>query len=142
MKKCLGNQVNVWMNRVLVILAVGMIIYCTLYGRKAVGNRMVELRPLYSLVNAKNQPEFYRTLIMNILLFLPFGLTFPFTLPQKVKNKVGVTIGVATVISTMIEFVQFCFCLGLCETDDVIMNTLGAAFGAVSYVIQDSWIKV
>jgi glycopeptide antibiotics resistance protein len=129
------------MNRVLVILAVGMIIYCTLYGRKAVGNHMVEVRPLYSLVNAKIQPEIYRTLVMNMLLFLPLGLTFPFSLPQKVKNKVGVTIGVAAVISTMIEFVQFCFHLGLCETDDVIMNTLGAAFGAVSYVIQDRWIN-
>jgi glycopeptide antibiotics resistance protein len=35
-----------------------------------------------------------------------------------------------------IEFVQFCLCLGLCENDDVFMNTLGAVIGTVSYVLQ------
>jgi glycopeptide antibiotics resistance protein len=77
-------------------------------------------------VNAKIQPEIYRALIMNMLLFIPLGMTFPFALPNRFKNRVVVTIGSAAVISSLIEFVQFCFCLGLCETDDV--NTLGAVF--------------
>ena len=36
--------------------------------------------------------------------------------------------------SMKIELVQFVFGLGLCETDDVIFNTLGAAFGTLAFV--------
>jgi glycopeptide antibiotics resistance protein len=71
---------------------------------------------------------------MNVMLFLPFGMTLPFALPNGFKNKVTITVGSAAVISIVVEFIQFCFGLGLCETDDVIMNTLGAAIGTVSYV--------
>jgi glycopeptide antibiotics resistance protein len=74
---------------------------------------------------------------MNMLLFIPFGMTFPFALPNRFKNKVAVTIGTAFVISLVVEFMQFCFRLGLCETDDVIMNTLGATIGTVSYVLYE-----
>jgi glycopeptide antibiotics resistance protein len=126
---------------VLVVGEIVAIIYCTLLDRKALASRIVELRPLYSLVKAKIDPEFYRTLIMNMLLFLPFGMTFPFALPNRFKNGVVVTIGSAAVMSILIEFVQFCFLLGLCETDDVIMNTLGAK-GAVSYILHQKCIKV
>ena len=43
--------------------------------------------------------------------------------------------------SMMIELVQFVFGLGLCETDDVIFNTLGAAFGTLAFVIQQQMTK-
>jgi glycopeptide antibiotics resistance protein len=124
---------------VLVVGEIVAIIYCTLLDRKALARRMVELRPLYSFVNAKIQPEIYRTLIMNMLLFIPFGMTFPFALSNRFINRVAITIVSAAVMSILIEFAQFCFRLGLCETDDVIMNTLGAVLGTISYVLYEKF---
>jgi glycopeptide antibiotics resistance protein len=138
-RKYIGVKANVWLNRVSVVIAIMAIMYCTLYGRKVWKSRMVELRPLYSFVNAKTQPDIYRSLIMNVILFLPFGMTLPFALPNGFKNKVAITVGSAAVISIVVEFIQFCFGLGLCETDDVIMNTLGAAIGTVSYMMYEKF---
>ena len=69
-----------------------------------------------------------------ILLFTPFGLTLPFCLK---RHPVRTTILAAAGFSMMIELVQFVFGLGLCETDDVIFNTLGAAFGTLAFVCSN-----
>ena len=73
-----------------------------------------------------------------ILLFTPFGLTLPFCLK---RHPVRTTILVAAGISMMIELVQFVFGLGLCETEDVIFNTLGVALGTLAFVIQQQMTK-
>ena len=73
-----------------------------------------------------------------ILLFTPFGLTLPFCLK---RHPVCTTILAAAGFSMMIELVQFVFGLGLCETEDVIFNTLGAAFGTLAFVIQQQMTK-
>ena len=73
-----------------------------------------------------------------ILLFIPFGVTLPFCLK---RHPVRATILAAAGFSMMIELVQFVFGLGLCETDDVIFNTLGAAFGTLAFVIQQQITK-
>ena len=57
-----------------------------------------------------------------------------FFLISPLRRKEPTTILIAAAFSTCIEAVQFIFKLGLCETDDVIMNTLGAAIGTLSYV--------
>ncbi len=72
---------------------------------------------------------------LNAFFFLPLGLSLPYILLEKIKHKVLVTIIIAFTFSTMIEAIQYIFALGLCETDDVIMNTLGAAIGTVSYIV-------
>ena len=49
----------------------------TLWDR-SVGFREVELRPFYTLTTISYNNEALRTLLMNVILFLPFGLTIPY----------------------------------------------------------------
>ena len=79
---------------------------------------------------------------MNALLFVPLGLSMPYCLSKKpYKRNVFITIGFAAVLSAGIEFLQYCYRLGRCETDDVIANTLGAAIGTLSYLLYMKILK-
>ena len=97
------------------------------------GKHEIPLIPFYSFIAARTTPERYRSLVANILLFIPFGLMLPFCLKC---HPVRTTILAAAGFSMMIELIQFAFGLGLCETDDVIFNTLGAAFGTLAFVFR------
>ena len=69
------------------------------------------------------------TLLMNVILFLPFGLTIPYVAEViKIrKNKFRWILCMVSgfLLSVAIESFQYYFCLGRAETDDVICNTLG-----------------
>ena len=129
-------------NTAAAVVALGGILYITVF-RNNPGKQELILQPFQSFVEAKEQKEMYRELLMNVLLFVPFGLSVPFALtPGKAgerRVKVWcfiVTIVVAVVLSVAIEAVQYRFALGRCETDDVLANTLGALLGACAYLIQ------
>ena len=126
-----------WVNLFLFCAAVVFIFWRTV-GNRIVGKREICLIPFYSFVAARTTHERYRSLVANILLFIPFGLTLPFCLK---RHPARTTILAAAGFSMMIELVQFVFGLGLCETDDVIFNTLGAAFGTLAFVIQQQVTK-
>ena len=96
----------------------------------------VILIPFYSFVEAQKQPELYRSMLMNVFLFFPLGLTLPYALPEKWNRKGLLTIFLALVFSIGIELAQYQFHLGRAETDDVICNTLGCVIGTLSYVIS------
>lgn len=91
------------------------------------------LIPFYSFVEAKIQPEMYRSMMMNVFLFFPLGLTLPYVLPQKCKKQVLFAILFGLLLSAGIEFSQFYFHLGRAEVDDVICNTLGCVIGTMGY---------
>ena len=107
----------------------------TVFGRK-VGTYNIELRPFYSFIMAKMYPEYYRTVFMNSLLFVPFGTFLPYLLSSKYKkSNVAVTVLISFSISIIIEGLQYLCSIGVCEIDDVIMNTLGAFIGALGYLL-------
>lgn len=118
--------------------AVG-ILYATLANRG--GSNEVSLMPFASFVEAQKQREIYRSMLMNMLLFEPLGLCLPLALPERIPHKIRTTILCAFMLSVFIEASQFFFHLGLCETDDVIMNTLGAALGCCSYWMVKRHLK-
>ena len=118
-----------WVNLVLFCVVVLFILWRTV-GNRTVGKREICLIPFYSFVAARSSPERYRSLVANILLFVPFGLTLPFCLK---RYPVRTTVLAAVGFSMMIELIQLAFGLGLCEIDDVIFNTLGAAFGTLAF---------
>ena len=62
---------------------------------------------------------------INIFLFVPFG----FLVPWAMKCSAFQSIMIGAALSFAIEATQYIFCLGLCELDDVINNTLGTAIG-------------
>ena len=87
------------------------------------------LVPFQNFREAREQPELYRSMLMNVLLFL-LG---------KWKLSVPVTVVLACLSSAGIEYLQYRYSLGRCEVDDVIMNTLGALLGCSARWISHSW---
>ncbi|QKE74202.1 VanZ family protein [Arthrobacter citreus] len=81
----------------------------------------------------------------NILLFIPFGLAWPILFPKIMKRK---TILIGFSVSLVIELTQGIAGLFIgynyrsCDIDDLILNTLGIAFGIfIDRVRTKSYIK-
>lgn len=118
------------------ILSVFAILLMTVFGRNTDEIAEISLIPFITFIKAYDQVEFYRSMLMNVCLFLPFGLSVPFALYYlKFKHNIVTTICCALILSVFIELVQFVFRLGICETDDIIMNFFGALIGSVSFII-------
>lgn len=75
--------------------------------------------------------------ILNIMLFIPFGFLLPSLFPQLCWWQI---ILIGLVFSLFIELVQFFKRLGYADVDDLINNTLGTAIGFLCYklVLQDA----
>ena len=70
-------------------------------------------------------------MFMNMLLFLPLGLSLPYALPDKIKAQGAYFNNQQFRFVVFVEeALQFVFHMGRCETDDVLMNTLGMLIGA------------
>ena len=122
-----------WGNLVLVLLITAAILYATLFSRAEGGTGLI-LTPFAALAAARQQPEFYREMLMNVFLFFPLGLTLSNALPRRWHRwlRIILTTLVGCALSAGIEYAQYRCALGLAETDDVICNTLGAFLGAAS----------
>lgn len=117
------------------VLSIVLIVLFTIHGRAIGDKQELCLIPFATFINAKTLPELYRTMYMNMLLFLPLGLSLPFALPDKFKHKSLITVCAGFVFSVVLEVLQYILSIGKCETDDVIMNTLGVGIGATAYSI-------
>lgn len=111
---------------------VAAILYTTVFARGDSPQTPVWI-PFHTFLEAKIQPELYRAMLMNVFLFVPVGLSLPNVLPRK-AHPVAVTLVFAMLLSIGIEAAQLWFHLGRCETDDVVMNMLGAAIGVSAYI--------
>ena len=122
-----------WGNLVLVLLITAAILYATLFSRAEGGTGLI-LAPFASLTAARQQPELYREMLMNVFLFFPLGLTLSNALPRKWHRwlRIILTTLVGCALSAGIECAQYRYALGMAEMDDVICNTLGAFLGAAS----------
>lgn len=117
------------------IMSVALIISFTMLVRDIGTVHKLCLVPFSTFEKAKIQPELYRAMFMNVLLFVPLGLSLTYALPKKCKHKILLTLLVGIVISLAVEAFQLIFALGECETDDVIMNVLGVVIGVMSYLV-------
>ena len=128
-----GERRRVLFNTVLACVAAFIILYATILTRTP-GVPEVILTPFASLTAARQQPEIYREMLMNVFLFFPLGLTLSNALPRKWHRwgKIALTTLIGCAFSAGIEYAQYRYALGLAETDDVICNTLGAFLGAAS----------
>ncbi len=123
-------------NAILLFLMFAAILYVTLLNRSE-GSTGLVLLPFAAFVAARQQPELYREMLMNVFLFFPLGLTLSNALPQKWHRGVRIvlTTFVGCILSTGIEYAQYRYALGMAEVDDVICNTLGAFIGSASLLI-------
>lgn len=123
-------------NLVLTALMAAAILYATILIRSE-GSTGLILTPFATIVAARQQPELYREMLMNVFLFFPLGLTLSNALPRKWHCwvRIAITTFVGCILSVGIEHVQYCYALGMAEVDDVICNTLGASIGSTSLLI-------
>lgn len=131
-----GKRRRVLLNTALACAAAFIILYATILSRTP-GVSEAILTPFAALTAARQQPELYREMLMNVFLFFPLGLTLSNALPQRLSRwvRIGITTLFACLLSTVIEYTQYYYALGMAETDDVICNTLGAFIGSTSLMI-------
>ena len=123
----------IWLNRIVFFCIILFIVKYTLI--RSGGKRQLSLIPFYSFTYSRFSDR-YNTVVANMLLFLPIGLSMPFVIStiKMIRVKpIKYTIIIACLFSIGIELSQYIFSLGLCETDDVIFNTLGAAGGTCAF---------
>ena len=89
----------------------------------------MELMPLWSYQESilNGNVSLGEQIIYNIAAFFPFGIFLPVLIRK--MQKLWRSAAAAAVLSAFIELTQLIFKCGLCELDDVINNTLGAAIG-------------
>lgn len=124
-------------NFILFAGTVAAIFYMTVYTRGE-GPGEAILIPFQSFQAAKIQPEMYRSMLMNVFLFVPIGLSLPFVLGQG-RIPEFFTVLAALAFTAGIEYLQYRYALGWCEVDDVIMNTLGAVAGCLAHWLYRNW---
>ncbi len=89
-----------------------------------------------------------KQIILNILLYIPFGYLLPSAWPRlaklpgraprrrvirMLKNFPWIVIVISVSLSTFIEVTQLFFRLGLFELDDIFNNTVGCLIGIILY---------
>ena len=129
-------------NALLLLAATLIILHTTLLSRTP-GIYTAVLTPFAALAAARQQPELYREMLMNVFLFFPLGLTLSNALPRRWHRwrRLALTTLTGCILSAGIEYAQYRFALGMAETDDVICNTLGAFVGASSLLLAHAMEK-
>ena len=155
----LGKKQSRQIYCILLIGACAAMCYITLYSRSGYKDRAVQLVPFLTFSEAMNilplnlAPYLkdgkltlremllavnfsFQFIGLNILLFVPFGY-----LQKKLfGHKKGMwVIMQGMLFSLLIEVIQYSFCLGWFDIDDVICNTLGTCVGCVSCVATN-WL--
>ncbi len=120
------------------VLSAAVILYATVFSR-SVAIHGYDLIPFSSFHRASQQPEMYRSMLMNVFLFMPLGLALPFVFKGSTVKRILLTIAIGFTLSVTVEVLQGILSLGMAETDDVICNTLGAAVGSCAYLLSILW---
>lgn len=126
---------------VMAVIAVVAILYVTVLsrGEKGAGSDFI---PFSSFERAKIQPEMYRSMLMNVFLFVPLGLSLPYIFGGITGKRILLTILVGLLLSVTAEAIQYFAHLGMAETDDIICNTIGTAIGSCAYLLALLWRKL
>ena len=132
----------IWLNRILLVLFIIVILRMTVFTR-SFGTNHEGWKLFGKLQVLSEQPEYFREMLMNLFLFVPFGLMAPFVFIRdyskgdsiKIKRTVFIVIFLAFFLSVVIELLQLAMSLGVPEAEDIICNTLGAAVGTLAFVI-------
>ena len=126
---------------VTVVIIICSILYITVFSRseRGVGADFI---PYSSFERAKIQPEIYRSMLMNVFLFVPLGLSLTFVFDGGTGKRILLTIFVGLLLSVSIEAIQYFAHLGMAETDDMICNTVGTAIGSCAYLLSLLWRKL
>ena len=104
-----------------------LVLCSTVMCRASHGERHIELIPFWNYLDIWNRVDYPADLIevlLNMALFVPIGLLLG-GIGFKTKK---------ILLSGIFEVSQFAFCKGLCETDDVMHNSVGAFLGYLGFL--------
>lgn len=91
------------------------------------------LNPFWKWVAVFNGDTMYiKEIILNVVMLLPYGFLLPVMLPKANFLKTLVS---GVVISVLIEVLQLITRTGLCETSDIIHNTIGILAGYCLFIL-------
>ena len=110
-----------------------LVLCSTVILRTVKDTHLTEFMPFWNYMdiwNKKDHPNDLIEVILNIVMFIPIGLL----ISSGIRNVKWWHVAIAgCCLSLIIEVLQFVTGKGLCETDDLIHNTLGACVGWVLY---------
>lgn len=118
----------------LFFIYLAFVLWYTVFGRSP-GDKSLNLKLFYRF-SCFSSSEAWRGYIMNAMLFWPLGMFAVWLFKGSKLKKIVFTIGAAFLLSFCIELAQYVFGIGTAELDDVICNTVGAAIGSLSVLLQ------
>ncbi len=104
-------------------------------GRIRADMRLVPFKTIIDYVgNVQSITDwFFKNLMCNILMFMPYGLMLPFIIDKKKASIKCCIFGI--VLSLLIEIIQYVLAIGIFDIDDIILNLFGVILGYIIYVI-------
>ena len=127
-KRSLWRRINAIVLVAECLLVVGL----TLLGRGDKG-REFSLVPFYSFQLAHEYADVYIQMVLNVMMFLPFGMAAPFVFSGFTKHPLWLTAVCAVTLSVLVEVLQYRLASGYADIDDVIFNTFGTLVGFLAY---------
>jgi len=125
-------------NRVILGLTLFAILFITILVRPKQQTGFY-LNPMYAFELAKEFPDVYNQMVLNVVLFLPMGMTIPYAF--KCRFPIVLTLSVSFLYTLVIEFLQYFLSRGYFEVGDLILNFTGSLIGAGSYLIYKNMHK-
>lgn len=125
-------------NTVLFLLSLYFILWMALLRRTpGASERRVFTELFQSIRLIHIQPEQRRQIMLNILVFLPLGLSMSAALPERLSKalRMALTVVFCLLLSVLIEALQYYLAMGTTEVDDVVYNTFGALLGTLPLLL-------
>lgn len=105
------------------------------------GISLIPFKELVGIFREWNPSFYFWQIVLNILLFIPFGFSFTTYLNchTRVPHLMRLVLLTGFLLSTSVETLQYITGRGLTEVDDIINNTLG---GLVGYWCYEMALKI
>ena len=114
-----------------------IVLFMTVLGRRThdyyTDNYNFEWFHSYRQIIIDNDGKMLISVLQNIIMFIPIGLTLSMVFRR--KHGFSVPLGISILFSLLIETCQLLLKSGLFELDDLFNNTLGALIGIITYLI-------
>ena len=125
--------------KILFILYCFVLVYVLIipnHFRPGLSFRLFNIIPFNTIINyfinisehTINTEIVIQNLTVNLILFLPMGMSLPVLFKNKI-NKFWKFLIIALIVITSVEIIQYITMVGSADIDDIILNTLGACIG-------------
>ncbi len=121
-------------NGAVALITVAGILCITVLFRSAQESGLV-FQPFAVFAHAAQYSDVYNQMVLNIVLFVPLGLSLPTVFPKTAKHPLVGALLCGVGLSVLVEALQWALSRGTTEVDDVMLNGLGTACGLLCYAV-------